>query len=68
MPSIAHEQKQFYETKIRSLIAIDHAISRHEIQERLDKHCLHLDRHYIGKLYDEIMVERTSRSIIFFSE
>jgi hypothetical protein len=27
---------------------------------------MHLDRHYIDKLYDEIMSERTSRSIIFF--
>jgi hypothetical protein len=36
-------------------------ISRRELQERLDKDNLHLDRDYIGKLYDEIMVERTKR-------
>jgi hypothetical protein len=61
MPSIAHEQKRFYKAKIRSLIAIDRGISRLEIQQRLDKEGLHLDRHYIGKLYDEIMVEHTKR-------
>lgn len=61
MPSIAKDQKEFYKTKIRSLIAIDHGVSRRELQERLDKQGLHLDRDYIGKLYDEIMVERTKR-------
>jgi hypothetical protein len=48
MPRIAHEQKQFYKSKIRSLISIDHGISRREIQERLDAQQLHLDRDYIG--------------------
>jgi hypothetical protein len=61
MPSIANEQKQFYKAKIRSLIAIDHGISRLEIQKHLDKEGLHLDRHYVGKLYDEILVERAKR-------
>jgi hypothetical protein len=62
MPRIAHEQKQFYKSKIRSLISIDHGISRREIQERLDKDSLHLDRDYIGKLFDEIMAERAKRT------
>jgi hypothetical protein len=61
MPSIAKDQKEFYKSKIRSLIAIDHGISRRALQEQLDKGGLHLDRDYIGKLYDEIMVERTKR-------
>jgi hypothetical protein len=61
MPSIAKEQKEFYKSKIRSLMAIDHGVSRRELQERLDKNGLHLDRDYIGKLYDEILVERTKR-------
>jgi hypothetical protein len=61
MPSIAKDQKEFYKSKIRSLIAIDHGISRRALQEQLDKQGLHLDRDYIGKLYDEIMEERTKR-------
>jgi hypothetical protein len=61
MPSVAREQKEFYKAKIRSLIAIDHGISRREIQEQLDKQDLHLDRDYVGKLHDEILVERTKR-------
>ena len=61
MPRIAHDQKQFYKAKIRSLISIDYGISRRELQERLDKDGLHLDRDYIGKLYDEIIVERGKR-------
>jgi hypothetical protein len=61
MPSIAREQKQFYKAKIRSLIAIDHGISRLEIQKRLDEGGLHLDRHYVGKLFDEILSERAHR-------
>jgi hypothetical protein len=43
------------------LISIDHGISRREIQERLDEQKLHLDRDYIGKLFDEIMAERARR-------
>jgi hypothetical protein len=58
---ITQEQKQFYKSKIRSLIAIDHGISRRELQEQLDKQGLHLDRDYIGKLFDEILVERAHR-------
>jgi hypothetical protein len=61
MPSIAKEQKEFHKSKIRSLMAIDHGISRRALQECLDKNGLHLDRDYIGKLYDEILVERTKR-------
>jgi len=61
MPSIAREQKQFYKSKIRALIAIDHGISRLEVQKQLDKNGLHLDRHYVGKLYDEIVAERAHR-------
>jgi hypothetical protein len=61
MPSIAKEQKQFYKSKIRSLISIDHGISRLDIQRQLDKEGIHLDRHYIGKLFDEIIVERSKR-------
>ena len=61
MPRITHDQKQFYKAKIRRLISIDHGISRRELQERLDSDGLHLDRDYIGKLYDEIIVERGKR-------
>jgi len=61
MPRITHENKQFYKSQIRSLIAQNHGISRRELQEELDKQGLHLDRDYIGKLYDEIFVERTKR-------
>jgi hypothetical protein len=60
MPSIARDQKEFYKSKIRSIIAIDHSISRRELHERLEDG-LHLDRHYLGKLYDEIIVERGKR-------
>jgi hypothetical protein len=61
MPSTAREQKEFYKGKIRSLIAIGHGISRLEIYKRLDEEGLHLDRHYVGKLYDDILVERSKR-------
>jgi hypothetical protein len=61
MPRHTQEHKQFYKSKIRSLIAVDHNISRRELQERLDKQGLHLDLHYLCKLYDEIFFERTKR-------
>jgi len=61
MPRHTQEHKQFYKSKIRSLIAVDHGITRLEIQRRLDNDGLHLDLHYVGKLYNEILVERTHR-------
>ena len=61
MPRITHENKQYYKSQIRSLIAQNHGISRRELQEQLDKQGLHLDRDYVGKLYDEVFVERTKR-------
>jgi hypothetical protein len=61
MPRIVQEQKQFYKAKIRSLISIEHGISRCELQEQLDRQGLHLDRDYSGKLCDEILSERAHR-------
>jgi hypothetical protein len=61
MPRITHDQKQFYKAKIRRLISVDDGISRRELQERLGNQGLHLDRDYIGKLFDEIIVERGKR-------
>jgi len=61
MPRHTQEHKQFYKSKIRSLISIDHNISRRDLQERLDKQGIHLDLHYLGKLYDEIFAERAKR-------
>jgi hypothetical protein len=61
MPRLTQEHKQFYKSKIRALIAVDHGISRLEIQKRLDQDGLHLDLHYVGKLFDEILAERAHR-------
>jgi hypothetical protein len=61
MPSIAHDRKQFYKSKIRSLIAMDHGISAASFKNGSTENGLHLDRDYIGKLYDEILVEHTKR-------
>jgi hypothetical protein len=62
MPSIAHDQKQFYKARIRSILAIDHGVSRRELQERLDKEGLHLDRHYIGKRMDRQLLNNALSS------
>jgi hypothetical protein len=61
MPRHTQEHKQFYKSQIRRLIAIDHGISRRELQERLDATGLHLDLAYLGKLYDEVLAERAHR-------
>jgi hypothetical protein len=61
MPRHTQEHKQFYKSKIRSLIAVDHGISRLQIQKQLDDDGLHLDLHYVGKLYNEIFAERAHR-------
>jgi hypothetical protein len=61
MPAVSKEAKQFYKAKIRSIVALDQTISQRELHDRLEAQEIHLDRWYVGKLLDDIRVERTKR-------
>jgi len=61
MPSIAKEQKQYYKSRIRSIIAQHPQITQVALRERLKDNGLALDRWYVATLLKEIQVERVKR-------
>lgn len=62
MPKISAERKQFYKSKIRSLLAIDHQMSNREIESQLEQNGINLEEHYIGKLRRSIETEKSLRT------
>lgn len=62
MPKISHDNKQFYKSKIRSLLAMDHSMSARELVQQLEENGIHLDQKYARKLRDEIDREKTLRT------
>jgi hypothetical protein len=61
MPAISAENKQYYKSKIRSIMAFDQGISQRALRERLESEGIKLDRGYLARLLDDIRVERTKR-------
>ena len=61
MPRVSAENKQFYRSKIRSLIVQNPQITQRELKERLEKDGLTLDRKYLGSLVNGIYAERAHR-------
>ena len=61
MPSISQEKKQYYKSKIRSIIAQSPTISQVALRERLAADGLTLDRWYVAGLLKDIQAERTKR-------
>jgi arginine repressor len=61
MPSVAKEQKQYYKSRIRSVIAQHPQITQVALRARLKDDGLALDRWYVASLLKEIQVERVKR-------
>ena len=59
--SIAKEQKQYYKSRIRSVIAQHPQITQVALRERLKDDGLALDRWYVAGLLKEIQIERVKR-------
>jgi hypothetical protein len=62
MPRISQDNKQFYKSKIRSLLVQNPQITQREIQQRLEAEGLKLDRKYLGTLVNGIYAERVRRA------
>lgn len=62
MPRVSQENKQYYKSRIRSLLTQNPQITQRELQERLDTEGLHLDRKYLGSLVNGIYAERSRRA------
>lgn len=61
MPKITTERRQYYKSRIRSIIAQSPQISQVGLAERLRGEGLDLDRKYLGSLLNAIHVERVKR-------
>jgi hypothetical protein len=61
MPRISQEQKQYYKSRIRSVIAQHPQITQVALQARLKDDGLDLDRWYLASLLKSIQVERVKR-------
>ena len=59
---ISTEQRQYYKSRIRSVIAQHPQISQVGLAERLKAEGLELDRKYLGSLLNDIYVERSKRA------
>lgn len=62
MPRVSHDHKQFYKSRIRSLMIRNPAITQRELQEGLEMEGLRLDRKYLGTLVNGIQAERAKRA------
>lgn len=62
MPKISTEQRQYYKSRIRSVIAQHPQISQVALAARLKDEGLELDRKYLGSLLNAIYVERAKRA------
>jgi arginine repressor len=61
MPKITQEKKQYYKSRIRSIIAQHPQITQVALTERLKDDGLALDRWYVASLLKSIQVERVKR-------
>lgn len=64
MPKVGKEVQKYYESRIRSVLVFQPDASLADIQKALEdsrEAPLHLQIHYVGKLRDKVMRERTNR-------
>jgi hypothetical protein len=61
MPALAKEREQYFISRIRGFIALDHRITNDDIGRRLAAEGIELERHYIGKLVKKVYAERARR-------
>jgi hypothetical protein len=62
MPKISTQQRQYYKSRIRSVIAQHPQISQVALAATLESEGLKLDRKYLGSLLNDIYTERSKRA------
>jgi hypothetical protein len=62
MPAVSLKTKHYYRERIRSIMVQNPQTSIEGIKQRLELQGLVLDRHYVGKLVNEIYTERARRA------
>ena len=62
MPAIAKDRQEFYKSRIRAIVSVDHQITYVQILDKLAEEGIHLDRQYLSKLVAKVYQERTKRA------
>lgn len=62
MPKVSNERKQFYKSKIRSLLAIDHQMSNRELESQLAQNGISISEDFIAKLRKKVEKEKSIRA------
>jgi hypothetical protein len=62
MPAIAKDRQEFYKSRIRAIVSVDHQITHMQILDKLAEDGIHLDRQYLSKLVAKVYQERTKRA------
>ena len=62
MPAISKDKQEFYKSRIRAIVSIQHQITLVQLLDKLAEEGIHLDRDYLSKLANKVYQERTKRA------
>jgi arginine repressor len=62
MPLVAKDRQQFYISRIRALVSLNHQATHVELLEKLKAEGITLDREYLSKLVGKVYRERIKRA------
>jgi hypothetical protein len=62
MPAISKDKQEFYKSRIRAIVSVEHQITLVQILDKLAQEGIHLDRDYLSKLANKVYQERTKRA------
>lgn len=62
MPAISKDKQEFYKSRIRAIVSVEHQITLVQLLDKLAQEGIHLDRDYLSKLANKVYQERTKRA------
>ena len=62
MPAIAKDKQDFYKSRIRALVSVDHQMTNAELLEKLRVEGISMDRDFLSKLLGKVYRERIKRA------
>jgi len=62
MPALSKDKQEFFKSRIRSIVSVEHQITLVQLLDKLAQEGIHLDRDYLSKLANKVYQERTKRA------
>lgn len=62
MPAISKDKQDFYKSRIRAIVSVEHQITLVQLLDKLGVEGIHLDRDYLSKLANKVYQERSKRA------